>query len=132
VLIAAILASDVVGALAAAAQIIDDHMRTAGGLTVYFGVMPAAIVKGHPTMHGGAPTGPHEYHVIAAVFDAATGARVSNAAVTAQVSGLGLSGTRKKLEPMEIAGMITFGGFFNLPGRDLDTVKLTVERSGGA
>jgi len=83
-------------------------------------------------MHGGIPTGPHEYHVIAAVFDAATGARVSDAAVTAQVSGLGLSGSRKKLEPMEIAGTTTFGGFFNLPDRDLYTVKLTVERSGGA
>jgi hypothetical protein len=130
-IIAAIIAGGAVGASAALAQTIDDYTRTAGGLTVYLGVMPAAIVKGHP-MRSGAHTGPHEYHVVAAVFDAATGARISDAAVTAQVSGLGLSGTRKKLEPMEIAGTTTFGEFFNLPGRDLYTVKLSVERSGGA
>jgi hypothetical protein len=83
-------------------------------------------------MHGRIPKGPHEYHVVAAVFDTASGARVSDAAVTAQVSGLGLSGTSKKLGPMEIAGTTTYGGFFNLPGRDRYTVKLTIERSVGA
>ena len=118
-----------VAASAALAQAVDDYTRTAGGVTVYLGVMPAAIVKGHP-MRGGTPTGPHEYHVLAAVFDAATGARVSDATVTAYVSGLGLSGTGKKLEAMEIAGTTTYGGFFNLPGRDLYTVKLNVERPG--
>ena len=29
---------------------------------------------------------------------------------------------------MEIAGTITYGGFVNLPGRDLYTVRLTIER----
>ncbi len=83
-------------------------------------------------MHGRIPRGSHEYHVVTAVFDAATGARVSNAVVTAQVSGLGLSGTKKRLDVMEIAGTTTYGGFFDLPGFDLYTVKLTVERPGVA
>jgi hypothetical protein len=110
--------------------------RTAGGLAVYLGVIPAEIVKGHPsghaeqTMHGGAPKGVHQYHVVAAVFDAASGARVSDAKVSAQVSGLGLSGPKKKLDPMEIANTISYGGFFDLPGRDLYTIGLTIERSG--
>ena len=81
-------------------------------------------------MHGGIPTGPHEYHFVAAVFDAVSGARVSDAVVTAEVAGLGLSGSKKKLEPMQIAGTTTYGGFVDLPGFDLYTVKLTVERSG--
>ena len=33
---------------------------------------------------------------------------------------------------MEIAGTISYGGFFNLPGRDLYTVRLTIERPGAA
>lgn len=81
-------------------------------------------------MHGRIPSGPHEYHVVAAIFDAATGARISDANVTAQVSGLGLSGTKKKLEPMEIAGTTTYGGFFDLPGFDLYTVRLAIDRAG--
>jgi hypothetical protein len=113
-----------------------DQSKTAGGVTVYLGVVPAEIVKGlaagatgERRMHGRVPKGPHEYHLVAAVFDAGTGARVSDASVTAEVSGLGLSGSKKKLGPMQIAGTTTYGGFVNLPGLDIYTVKLTVERS---
>ncbi len=118
----------------AAAQ--GDLSRTAGGLTVYLGVIPAEMTKGppghrpEPEMHGGVPRGAHEFHVVAAIFDAASGARVSDATVTAQVSGVGLAGTKKTLETMQIAGTATYGGFFNLPGRDLYTVKLSIERPG--
>ncbi len=116
----------------------DDLSRTAEGLTVYLGVVPAEITKGPPAhtpapeMHGKVPHGAHEYHFVAAVFDAASGARISNASVTAQVSGVGLSGPRKTLEPMQIAGTTTYGNFFDLPGRDLYTVRLTIERPGAA
>src|SRR5579859_1592063 len=53
--------------------------RTTNGLTVYLGIVPAEIVKGpgphsaEQPMHGRIPRGPHEYHLIAALFDAATG-----------------------------------------------------------
>lgn len=110
----------------------------ADGLTVYLGVVPAEITRGPPAhtpapeMHGGVPHGAHEYHFLAAVFDAASGARISDATVTAQVSGVGLSGPRKTLEPMQIAGTTTYGSFFDLPGRDLYTVRLTIERPGAA
>jgi hypothetical protein len=46
------------------------------------------------------------------------------------MSGLGLSGSKKQLEPMQIAGIAAHGGFFHLRGSDLYTLKLTVERSG--
>ena len=105
---------------------LEDYPRTAGGLTVYLGVMPAEIVKGQPPMHGGAPAGPHEHHIVVAIFDAASAARVSDATVTAKVSGLGLSGSEKTLEPMSIANTITYGGFFNLPGADLYTIRVSI------
>jgi hypothetical protein len=50
--------------------------------------------------------------------------------VTAQVSGLGLSGDKERLKPMQIAGSAAYGGFIDLPGSDLYTVNLTVERPG--
>src|SRR4051794_23124619 len=69
-----------------------------GGLAVYIGLVPAEIVRGHPadyperTMHGGPRPhgGEHEYHLVAAVFDAATADRVSDARVSARIAGLGL------------------------------------------
>ena len=107
------------------------------GLTVYLGIVPAEIVKGPAShlaerpMHGRIPRGPHEYHVVVALFDAVTRARISDANVTAQISGVGLSGGSKKLELMQVAGTETYGTFFHLPSRDLYTVKLNVERPGG-
>ena len=118
-----------------------EQSKTAGGLTVYLGVMPAEIVKG-PPKHVNLSKGPHdyqissksphEYHVVAAVFDAKSSERISDAVVTAEVSGLGLSGSKEKLDPMPIAGTTAYGGFFELPGYDLYTVRLTVERTGAS
>jgi hypothetical protein len=111
----------------------DAQSKTADGLTVYFGVMPAAIVKGlaahtsEPPMHGGAASGTHEYHMVVAVFDAATNARISDATVTAKVSGLGLSGPEQTLKAMKIADTVTYGTFFDLPP-DLYTISLMVQR----
>ena len=92
-------------------------------LGVYLGMLPAAIVRGHPvghpeaTMHGGTPSGAHDYHIIVAIFDAATGARIENAKVSASVSGLGhVGGNSFELEPMTIAGTVTYGEFVTLPG----------------
>jgi len=125
---ATIVVGGVVAATAARAQETDDYKKTEGGLTVYFGIIPAEIVRGQPIMHGGAPTGPHELHIVVAIFDAASVARVSDATVTAKVSGLGLSGSEKTLEPMNIADTVTYGGFFNLPGADLYTITVSIRR----
>ena len=121
--------SDIAGAAEAG------QSKTIGGLTVYIGVVPAEIVKGPSSqpveqpMHGRVPKGAHEVHVVAGIFDAATGSRVSDAVVTAQFSPIGLTGTRNKLDPMEIAGTTSYGGFFSLPGSDLYSVKLAIQRA---
>jgi hypothetical protein len=112
------------------------RVRRGGGLTVYLGVVPAEIVKGplphsaQRPMHGRIPRGPHEYHLVAAIFDAATGTRVSDASVSARLSGIGLSGEEKNLEPMQLSGTTTYGAFFSLPGRDLYTIRLAITRLG--
>jgi hypothetical protein len=46
----------------------DENYKVSDGLGVYVGLLPAALIKGHPanhpetTMHGGVPSGAHEYH----------------------------------------------------------------------
>jgi len=112
-----------------------EQSATADGLTAHLGLVPAVIVRGSQPhsdrpMHGRVPKGAHEYHLLVAIFDAATGARMSDATVSAQVSGVGLAGASKKLETMQIAGTTTYGGFFDLPGADLYTIKITIERPG--
>ena len=111
----------------------DENYKVVQSLGVYLGVLPAGLVRGHPvghpeaTMHGGVPLGAHDYHIIVAIFDAATGARIENAKVVATVSGLGHVGGRTlHLEPMTIAGTVTYGEFVTLPGDDIYDIAVDI------
>lgn len=112
--------------------------RIADGFSIYLGVLPAQMVAGHPpghpeaTMHDGAPAGEHSYHLMIAVFEADSGARVSDLEATARVSALGLVGPRRTLEPMEIAGAITFGNYFELSGGGPYRIDVEFRRVGAA
>lgn len=91
------------------------------GVAIYLGVFPAEMILGHPRarteaeMHGGVPAGQHQYHVVVALFDNATGKRISGAKVSALVHEINLAGAQKKLEPMLIADTVSYGNYFNLP-----------------
>ena len=93
--------------------------KTVDGLTVYFGVLPAALLRGDAKQHveeahGDVPRGPHAYHVVAAVFDAESGRRVEDATIDARVGPLRLGSVTRRLEPMAIAGALTYGNIFTL------------------
>lgn len=114
-----------------------DGYQTADGLAVYLGIIPAAVVKGHPAghaeaaMHGGAPAGAHVRHVVVAVFDAKSGDRVENATVAATISGLGHVGRKRvSFEPMAIAGTVTYGGFVDFAGADRYQIAVEVSVPG--
>jgi hypothetical protein len=113
----------------------DENYKVSEGLAVYIGLLPAALIKGHPTthteatMHGGVPSDARKYHLVIAVFDAASGDRVENAKVAATVSGLGHVAERSfELEPMRIEGSITYGAFFDR--RDPDRYDIKVDVAG--
>lgn len=117
--------------------VVDANSLTVNSILAYLGVMSAAIVKGHPrthpegAMHGGVPDGLHQYHVILALFDAASGVRIEAAKVSLTLMGLGhTGGTRLDLEPMTIADTVTWGTFAELPGRDLYDMKFEVRIEG--
>lgn len=116
--------------LAALARPLTEYERSAGGLTADVSVTRAAVVTDQQTMHGGTSNGPHEYHIVAAIFDTASAARVSDATVTAKVWGLGLVGDEAKLEPMKIADATSYGAFIHLPGVDAYAIQLTIKRAG--
>ncbi len=131
----AAIAAERDGAIAAEAE----QSKTADGLTVYLGLLPAEIIKG-PPKHVDLSKGPHdyqlssksphEYQIVAAIFDAKSSERISDAVVTAEVSGLGLSGGKQRLELTQIAGATTYGGFVELPASDIYSLKLAIERTG--
>lgn len=82
-------------------------------------------------MHGGAPSGKFERHIVVALFDAKTFERITNADVEATVEGLGHVGlVTKKLDRMDIADAPTFGNYFPFPGPDRYTVRLKISAPG--
>lgn len=123
--------------LAIGAALGNDGYQKSDGLAVYLGIVPAALVRGHPsshaegTMHGGPGTAPHQQHIVVAVFGAETGARVENARVSATVASLGHVGRQTvQLEPMKIANTITYGAFVKLSGNDRYEIVVEISAPG--
>lgn len=107
--------------------------KSANGVDIYLGVLPAEIVRGHPKehpesrMHGGVPAGTR-YHIIVALFDSKTGKRINDARISAKVVGTAAVEITKPLEPMSIAGARSFGNYFKMLGQipqHLITLEIT-------
>ncbi|WP_156668640.1 iron transporter [Rhizobium aegyptiacum] len=115
----------------------EENYRVDDGVGVYLGILPAAIVRGHPkahaegSMHGGAPVGTHQFHIVVAIFDTRSGLRIENASVKATVSGFGHTGIKTiDLQPMKIAGTVTYGNFVTLPGTDRYDIGVEIDAPG--
>lgn len=113
------------------------NFKTIAGISVYIGLIPAEIVKGHPSghpeakMHGGRPSGSHAYHLVVALFDEESGDRIENAEVTATVSGVGHVGlATTSLESMLIENTVTFGAFVDLRALERFDIGLTIKVPG--
>lgn len=129
-------AAGVFALAAAAALIAADHGKVVDGVAVYFGVVPSEVITGHPqaheerAMHGGAPTAAHRHHVVVALFDEATGRRVENAKVKASVTEAGRASQGKALDPMTIAGTLTYGNYFTMSGRGPYRIRVSATLPG--
>lgn len=108
--------------------------QTVAGIDIYLGVLPAAMIVGHPPghpegeMHGGVPGS--GYHVMVALFDAKTGKRIANIQVSAKVVAPSLHTVGKKLEPMTVAGNRTYGNYFNMLRGETYRIDVEVRRRG--
>lgn len=114
-----------------------DAVQTVDGLTVYLGVVPAAITRRHAplheerSMHGGVATpGLHDVHLLIALFDRATGERLRNVAVTARIHGTGSNLWTVPLSAMTINGALTYGGYTSLGIEEDVMISVDVTRPG--
>lgn len=115
----------------------------ADGIEIFYGVIPAAIILGHPNdhderkMHGGAPAWGEQHHLIVTLFDGASRERIRDAEVKATVfdtrrPGNRLAGAQKRLEPMLFSGAASYGNYFNMPGPAPYRIELEIRRQGAA
>lgn len=107
------------------------------GMDVFYGVIPAEIISGHPEnhaerkMHGGVPRGSGQHHLIVSLFDAKTRRRIENAQVSARIGEPGLAPQSKTLETMQFAGTVTYGNFFTMTSPGSYRIEVEVRPHGG-
>ena len=131
-----IAASSLALAAPAGAGVVDG-VKTIDGLTVYLGVVPAAVTRAHPpqhterTMHGGmARPGIHDVHLVVAVFNKTTGERLRNVTVTARIHGTNRNRWTVPLSPMTVNGALTYGGYTNLGAEEDVMISIDIKRPG--
>ena len=71
-------------------------------------------------------------HLVVALFDRQSGARVADAEVEATVTLLGGASVRKRLQPMAIADQPSYGQFFSMSVPGLYRIRLEARRPGAA
>lgn len=104
------------------------------GVAIYFGVLPAELVHGHPRehpeseMHGGVAAG--ESHLLVGLFDAKSGQRIGGAEIRARVTADPDIEVRKPLEAMLIGGSLSYGNYFLLKGAGPFRIELRIRRPG--
>ena len=89
------------------------------GVTLHWGLVPAPIAaKQHDIdqLHGGPPKGGGQvHHLVIALFDSASGHRIENAVVRAQLSEVGIvDAPAKYVPPMTVDGQLTYGQLFSV------------------
>lgn len=117
---------------------LSDHIaqhKNVNGMDLYYGIVPAQVVQAHIQEHAQQPMhkknlfskGAH--HLVITLYDAKTSQRITDAAITATVTPLGLSPESKSLEIMKVTDAISYGNYFNMPAGDTPyRIEVSVKR----
>jgi hypothetical protein len=122
--------------MAQAAAVNPDQPIRLDGMELFYGLIPAEILRGHPSgheersMHSGVPHGKGVYHLIVSVFDAKTSTRITDAVITGSVIEVGMETQDRKLEAMTFGGNVAFGNYFAMSNPGPYEIVVKVRRPG--
>ncbi len=107
--------------------------KTVDGVEIYLGIVPAAALRQHASDYPAhevshIPSGKHIHHIMLALFDNPGGERITNAVVTAHVAPLALAGSTKPLDPMMVAGVVTYCSYFRISPSDTTVIRAEIRR----
>ncbi len=111
--------------------------KTVGGVVIYLGMVPATVLRQHPNDYPAhevrkIPSGKHVHHVMLVLFDRPGGERITNAIVTARVAPLAFAGSTKPLDPMMVAGVLSYCNYFRISPSDTTVIQAEIRLPGAA
>jgi hypothetical protein len=112
--------------------------KAADGLMIYYAVIPAEVLRAYPKgspeaiAHQKIPRGKNVEHLLVAVFEGKSMARISDARVTVRVRETGMGWSKKRLEPMMLYNASTYCNFFTFDNHALYTIVIEVRRPGSS
>lgn len=112
--------------------------KTVDGLTIYYAVIPAEILRAYPKdspeaiAHNPIPRGKHVHHLMVAVFESQSMERITDAQVTARVREIGLGWIKKRLAPMTLNDAVTYCNYFTFSDLGRYMIDIDVRRPGSA
>lgn len=112
----------------------DDQHLSAGGVDIYYGILPAALIQPPlpaTDLHAKASSSA-SHHLVVALYDSRTRQRITDATVSAKVSSAGFWHEDKPLPLMTVANQPSYGNFFTLTGSDRYRVDLSITLKGAA
>jgi len=108
------------------------------GMDIYLGMLPADSLRSRHAgsdadkkMYGGIPAGSGYFLINVTLRDAKTKAEIKDAQIEARVANL-LSGETRNLEVATINNAVSYGNYFQMPGKDPYTVTLQIRKAGAA
>lgn len=106
----------------------DPHHKAIAGMDVYLGIVLAQSAG----IKQKAPTGKGYYYVNISLRDHATGAPIKDARVEARAANPVSGGETKKLEPVTLNDVESYGNFFRMQGTEPYTIAVQIRRPGAA
>lgn len=100
--------------------------RTAGGMEIFLGIVPAESARVQPP----GPRGRGYYHVNVSLQDSVTRIEIRDAQVEVRAANPVTGGETKKLEQMTVNNATSYGNFFRMPGKEPYTIAVQIRRPG--
>jgi cytochrome c5 len=105
----------------------DPRHKSAGGMEIYLGIVPAESAQ----VKQPRPSGKGYYHVNISLQDSSTRAPIRDAQLEARVSNA-MGGATRTLDLVTANDAVSYGSFFRMPGRDPYTIAVKIRRAGSA
>lgn len=117
----------------------NDRHATSDSYQVYLGIVPGNRITKEPylvdrdvSLHGGIGSlSANDYHVMVAIYDKKTNARIKDATVIAKVEKDGIMSGDKTVLPMEkmiTSGTVTYGNFYKMNSGSEYEIEIKIYR----